>query len=327
MNHLFLTGGTGFIGRHLTRQLLDLGYDVTLLTHRSQYNGRAHPRLHLVKGDLRQPEAWSSVLKHIEGVIHLAGSVSEINFYRYIKANAEGTQKIAEICGQYKNIRQFIFISSLAAAGPSSPGHPLSEYQPPNTVSAYGKSKLMAESRLLYSATDFQKTIIRPPIVYGSGDRNFFTVFKTAYHRIKPDVKHGIQELSLIHVSDLCEIITRLVLNPRLTHDEIFYVNDGTPCHSLKELFNLLENITGKRGLRLPVWKTLMGGVAYAAELAGTLAGKSPLYNMSKYRELKQSAWTCDSDKIMQFLEYTVQYPLEIGLRDTYTWYRTHGWL
>jgi nucleoside-diphosphate-sugar epimerase len=327
MSHLFLTGGTGFIGYHLTRQLLNLGYEVTLLTHRSHYTGGDHSRLHLIQGDLRNPKGWSSVLAGIDGVIHLAGSVSETSLYRYIKANTEATQRLAEACSKHRNIHQFIFISSLAAAGPSEPGNPLSEYQPPNPVSAYGKSKLMAESRLLFCPSEYQKTILRPPPVYGPGDRGLYPVFRLAHHRIKPFLSKGIQELSIIHVFDLCEIITRLILNPRLVHDEIFYVNDGIPIHTLEKLFTILENLTGKKSIQIPFHKALMGGVAYLSELAGIFSGKSPLYNMSKYRELKQRAWTCNSEKIMQFLEYTVQNPLEIGLRDTYTWYRAHGWL
>ncbi len=327
MSRVFLTGGTGFIGRHLTDHLLDQGYDVTLLIHSRNYTGRSHQNLTLVRGDIRNPKSWKSHLESCDAIIHLAGSIRETSLYRYIKYNSDATQLLAETASLYSHIRQFIYISSLAAAGPSKPGHPLSEHQPPNPVSAYGKSKLMAESRLLFSSGEFPKIIIRPPVVYGPGDRDFLSIFQIASHRIKPVVRNGIQELSLIHVTDLCDIITRLVLNPRLTHDEIFYVNDGADIHLLNELFQHLEAITEKKGIPVPVTKFMMGSTAYLSGLAGTVRGRAPLFNMSKYRELKQHAWCCKSEKILSFLEYTIKYPLEIGFRDTYNWYRHHQWL
>ncbi|RKY48792.1 MAG: hypothetical protein DRP86_06095, partial [Candidatus Neomarinimicrobiota bacterium] len=165
------------------------------------------------------------------------------------------------------------------------------------------------------------------PAVYGPGDRGFLKVFQMIHHRIKPVVHKGIQELSMIHVSDLCSMITGLILNPRLNHDEIFYVNDGTDIHNLNDLLTQLETVMEKRAIPVPITRFMMGSTAYISGLAGTIRGKAPLVNMSKYRELKQPAWCCKSEKILSFLEYTIKYPLEIGLRDTYNWYRHHQWL
>ncbi|MGC9513088.1 MAG: NAD-dependent epimerase/dehydratase family protein [Fidelibacterota bacterium] len=327
MSRIFVTGGTGFIGRQLTALLLEQGYDVTLLMHRRNYSGPSHPNLSLIRGDIREPSSWEQSLKTCDAIIHMGGSISETSLYRYIRYNSEPTQILAEAASRIPRIRQFIFISSLAAAGPSKPGHPLSEYQPANPVSDYGKSKLMGENRLLFSTGDFQKVIIRPPVVYGPGDRSFFKIFQMIHHRIKPVVHHGIQELSLIHVTDLCSMITGLLLNPRLSHDEIFFVNDGTDIHPLNDLLTQLETMMERRAIPVPITRFMMGSTAYVLGLAGTLRGKAPLVNMSKYRELKQVAWCCKSEKILSFLEYRIKYPLEIGLRDTYNWYRHHQWL
>ncbi|MDD3807708.1 MAG: NAD(P)-dependent oxidoreductase [Candidatus Marinimicrobia bacterium] len=327
MTRIFLTGGTGFIGQHLTPLLLENGYDVSLLIHRKQYAGPHHPNLSTVQGDIRDPNSLYNLLEKVDAIIHLAGSISETTLYRYIKYNAETTQLLAETASRFPSIKQFIYISSQAAAGPSKPGHPISEVHSANPVSEYGKSKLMAESRLLLSPGNFQKTIIRPPVVYGPGDPSFLTIFQVAHHQIRPIIRHGIQELSLIHVADLCSMIVGLLLNPRLTHDDIFFVNDGKDIHTVDELFTLLQKATGKRGIPLPIPIEIMAGSAYFLELIGTLRGKAPLYNMSKYKELKQPSWCCKSEKILGFLEYTIKYPLEIGLKDTYTWYRQHRWL
>jgi len=327
MSRIFVTGGTGFIGRQLIAILLEQGYDVTLLMHHRNYNGPPHPNLSLIRGDIREPSSWEQSLKACDAIIHLAGSISETSLYRYIRYNSDPTQILAEAASRTPRIRQFIFISSLAAAGPSKPGHPLSEYYPANPVSDYGKSKLMGENRLLTSSGDFQKVILRPPVVYGPGDRSFYKIFQMVQHHIKPVVHHGIQELSLIHVTDLCFMITGLLLNPRLSHDEIFFVNDGTDIHPLNEMFTHLETVMEKWTIPVPITRFMMGSTAYLLGLAGTIRGKAPLVNMSKYRELKQSAWCCKSEKILGFLEYRIKYPLENGFRDTYNWYRRHQWL
>jgi len=327
MEHIFLTGGTGFIGRHLTDVLLKNGFKVTLLSHNRTYQGADHPNLKIIRGNIRYPGTWRDVLSETDGVIHAAGSVSEANFYRYIRINTEATAALARECSLHENIRQFIFISSLSAAGPSEPGNPIREFHPAEPVCEYGKSKLMAEGRLLHLSAPFPKIIIRPPAVYGSYDKALLPVFKLAHHRIRPVFKTGLLEFSLIHVTDLCNIIMRLTLNPRLKHDEIFFVNDGKPIHTQKEIFNLLENNIQRKMIPIPVSKFLLGSYSYLAELSGSVTGKMPLLNIDKYREFKQKAWTCHSDKLMDFLDYRIKYPLEKGLKDTYTWYRMHHWL
>jgi nucleoside-diphosphate-sugar epimerase len=325
--HIFLTGGTGFIGRHLTDVLLKNGFTVTLLVHKKTYQGADHPNLNIVHGDIRHPSPWKHILSNADIVIHAAGSVSEMNFYRYISINTEATMILARECSLHDNIRQFIFISSLSAAGPSEPGNPIREFYPADPVSEYGKSKLMAEGRLLNLATPFSKIIIRPPAVYGPCDNAFLPVFKMAVNRIRLVYNHGISEFSLIHVMDLCNIIVQVILSPRLKQDEIFFVNDGEPMHTLEELFDLMEKITQRKTIPVQVHRLLFGGVFYLAELSGTVMGKTHLLTVDKYRELKQKAWTCHSYKLMDLLDYKINYPLEIGLRDTYTWYRKHHWL
>ncbi|HDT12697.1 MAG TPA: NAD(P)-dependent oxidoreductase [Candidatus Marinimicrobia bacterium] len=327
MEHIFLTGGTGFIGRHLTEALLESGFKVTLLSHHRTFQGKDHPNLHIIHGDIRYPSPWKHILRETDGVIHTAGSVRETNFYRYIRNNTEATMILARECSLHKNIRQFIFISSLSAAGPGELGKPIHEFHPAEPVCEYGKSKLMAEGRLFNLSAPFTKIVIRPPAVYGPYDKAFLPVFKLARHRIRPVFQKGLSEFSLIHVTDLCNIIVHLTLNPRLKQDEIFFVNDGVPIHTQEEMFDQLEkNIQGKM-ISIPVSKFLLGSFSYLAEIFGSVMGKTPLLTIDKYRELKQEAWTCYSNKLMDFLGYRIKYPLEKGLRDTYTWYRMHHWL
>ena len=99
-------------------------------------------------------------------------------------------------------IRKFLFVSSLAAAGPSS-GDPLTEDEEPRPVSAYGESKLAAERAVLEFGRTRPVIVIRPPAVYGPRDRDTFMLFQSVQRRLHVIPGRGAQKVSLVHVDDL----------------------------------------------------------------------------------------------------------------------------
>ena len=97
----------------------------------------------------------------------------------YFRGNLEATRNLLQACQEYgPEDQKILFVSSLAAAGPSS-GDPLTEDLEPRPVSAYGESKLAAERAVLEFGRTRPVIVIRPPAVYGPRDRDTFMLFKS----------------------------------------------------------------------------------------------------------------------------------------------------
>src|SRR3989454_11717603 len=112
--------------------------------------------------------------------------------------NRDGTANVLEAAAaDPSSLGRFLYVSSLAAGGPTVPGGPIDETRPPAPVTDYGRSKLAGE--VLVRAARFPWTILRAPVVYGEWDREVLKVFRLARRGIVPVFSDGSQELSVIY--------------------------------------------------------------------------------------------------------------------------------
>ena len=164
---LALTGGTGFIGQHLLRELTRRGYQVRVLLRRPTM--LPADCTSAVIGDIARPQNMASALADVEAVIHSAGlsvaaSGRPEDDYRVL--NVEATIGLAR-AAQRAGVRRFVFISSIRAqAGPTDP-RPLTEEMEPQPTDAFGRSKLAAEQGLATVGLDW--VALRLATVYGPG--------------------------------------------------------------------------------------------------------------------------------------------------------------
>lgn len=172
---VLVTGGAGYIGSILVRELLGQGYNVRVFD--ALYFGR-HPlsdvvdRIEIIQGDVRQfPE---KALKGCSSVIHM-GSLSndptaDFDPKANHEINCEGTKRVAEACKK-TGVKRMTFASSAAIYGFHVAGIADEEFRP-NPQSEYARSKLDAESALLKMANDdFCPVILRQATVYGLSSR------------------------------------------------------------------------------------------------------------------------------------------------------------
>ena len=115
--------------------------------------------------------------------------------------NRDGTERLLLAAARAGSVTRFVLVSSLAAAGPSPPGRPHTGGEPARPVTAYGRSKLAGEAVVRGGAVPW--TILRPPAVYGPGDREMWRIFRAATLGIAPVFGDGSQRLSLIYGPDL----------------------------------------------------------------------------------------------------------------------------
>jgi nucleoside-diphosphate-sugar epimerase len=273
-------------------------------------------------GDLHDSGALRRAAEGQHVVFHVAGVVAARNEAEFLRANRDGTANVVEASARAGRPR-FVLVSSMAAAGPSSPGKPHRGDEPPRPVTAYGRSKLAAEAAVTGSALPW--TIVRPPTVYGPRDQEVLKVFRLARWGLAPVFGDGSQELSAVHGGDLAEALVAAGLSDA-TIGKTYYA-----CHpevvTSAGLVRAIGAAMGRRvailGVPRPVGRALLA----LTEAGARLTGQATVLTADKANEFFQAAWTGDPGPLSRDTGWRAARDLTAGLADTYHWYRSAGWL
>lgn len=320
---VLVTGATGFIGQHLTRHLMAAAHEVhALVRTKPKAPVGLHAGIRQIQGNLHTGEGLAEAVQNTDAVIHLAGVTRASSRETFFATNAEGTRALAKQAALAPNPPRFIYCSSLAAAGPSRRGTPRTESDPAAPVSQYGQSKLAGEEAVKALAPKLPALIIRPPVVYGVGDRDFLpTLLPMARRGFL--LKSGFvdQHYSLLHVDDLCRALLASLnqgktLQPeRESKQGLYFLSDGV-IYNWAEVGSHLAQALGRSKVRLvPLPHPCAPLVGAAAEWLGRYRGEVPLLNRDKARELACEAWTCTSAKAVVDLGFSPHFSLRTGLR------------
>jgi len=322
-----ITGGNGFIGSFLIESLLEKGYEIRCLVRKtSNLAWISHLPVELTYGDVNNPESLALSVTGCDLVFHLGGVTRARDEAGYFQVNATGTENLLHACARHAaNLKKFILVSSLAAAGPSPDLKPLTETRLSAPISPYGRSKAAAEKITLSFQAQFPVTILRPPPVYGPRDRDVFEIFRYVKWGIKPRIA-GFQRLtSIIYVQDLVDGMLLAAKKPEAAGQIYFLCNDSF-C-TWEEIARAVELALGKRALPLPLPVSGMRLLAVVNEFLARFANRPALLNRDKVQEMEQLAWICDNQKARAELGFQPQFSLEQGCRITAHWYRNQGWL
>ena len=153
-----VTGVSGFIGRHVAKALLDRGVKVRGLDAKPRRGLRKPCRdaIEVVEGDIASGSAAAELTRGAEAVVHCAGAVRACSRQEFSRRTSLGTQRIAE-AAEREGVARFVHVSSIAAREPSSP--------------TMRRARAKGEGRLARAARRMSGSIVRPPAVYGPGDR------------------------------------------------------------------------------------------------------------------------------------------------------------
>ena len=302
-----VTGATGFLGQHVVRALADVGFAVRILARREPlslfWDGVA-PQV--VRGDLADSAALGQLSDGADVVVHVAGQIggrkADLD-----RVNIEGTRKVAEATAA--SSARLLQISSLAAREPQ--------------LSAYGASKRGGEEAARELMGD-RLTVIRPPAVYGPGDRETLRLFKLAASGPFLPVLDPAARMALIHVEDAARQIVALAESPLPI---TVTLSDGRPeGYHWREIMQTAAQAFDRRPRLVRIPPAALYAMAMVDEFANNWRRGSSVLTFGKVKELTHLDWGVrPNERATGTL--TPEYDLKSGFRQTIGWYRSQGWL
>lgn len=299
---LAVTGGTGFVGGHLIRAARAAGHPIRALTR-----GWRPPEegIEWIEGALDRPESLAALCDGADASIHIAGLINAPDRAGFEAVNVGGTAAMVD-AARAAGVRRFVHISSLAAREPE--------------LSDYGWSKARAERVVAASGRDW--TIVRPPAVYGPGDRETLELFKMARRGLALLPPKG--RFSVIHVEDLCRLILALVDAPA-TLGATYEPDDGTENGwDHRHFARTLGRVFGKRATTLAMPKAVVKG---AARLDRLVRGAKAKLTPDRARYFCHPDWVVAAVARPPATLWTPAIRTPTGLKATALWYQEQGWL
>lgn len=321
-----VTGATGFIGSHLAEHLSAAGHEVTVLARSPERLAWIrHLPVRVVYGDLERVDALRELTAGQEVVVHAAGLTRAVRRSEFDRVNVGDSVRLLETAlARAPGLRRFVYLSSIAAMGPSRSGESLDEDAPRRPISAYGKSKSLAEQEISRYADRVPITFIRPPWVYGPRDRDTLAYFRLAGRGLR-FVVGARSRFSIVHVTNLVQGI-RLAAQSAVPGASAYFLTDGDGW-TIEELSRMMAGATGRRTLRVAVPVGVVAVIAAANELAAAITHQPPLVGWRKLGEAWHRCWLVSDRRARDELGYLPTISTERGMAETAAWYRAEGWL
>ena len=299
-----LTGATGFIGSAIARKLVKEGWCVRALMRAPSRRARLEGiSIQWIHGTLENIEHLESLVGDADAVVHCAAALRGITDADFYPANVEAVSRLAQIAAVRTPAPRFLLISSLAAREPN--------------LSAYAASKRMGEIALSQIAGGSAWTVLRPPAVYGPGDRALLPLFRLMQHGIAPLLGRTDARFSLLYVEDLAEAVIKWLLSES-RDSRVFELDDGHPRgYSWCEVAATFERLRGKPAFRFQVSELPLNIAAKLNQIVASLIGYAPMFTPGKVREIRHADWVCDNSMFCQVANWKPTVCLEEGLRAT----------
>jgi len=254
---VLLTGGAGYVGAVLTPKLLAAGYavrvlDLCIFGEAALADVRDHPRLELVKGDLRDADLVQRAMARCDAVIHLACVSNDPSFDLDPElgksVNYDAFFPLVAAAKQH-GVKRFVYASSSSVYGVKAEPN-VTEDLPLEPLTDYSKYKALCENVLLEDPDrGFTTVILRPATVCGDSPRlrldltvNILT--NHAYHNGVIKVFGGRQMRPNIHIDDMTDVYVQSLEWPAETVDgQVF--NVGYENHTVAEIAEMIRDVVG----------------------------------------------------------------------------------
>lgn len=229
---IFISGGTGFVGKHLCRELLARGHALKVLVHRRV--GTPEHNVVQVEGDVTSPESVLSAMAGCDAAINLVGIIREFpdRGVTFQKLHVQATATVVDMAVK-AGISRYLHMSALGVR--------------PEAVSAYHRSKYAAEEHVRKSPLN--ATIFRPSVIFGLEDA-FINQLASLVRLLPavPVIGNGRYRLQPIHVDDVARCFAMALENPETVGQT--YGLCGPDRVSYNDLLDLVGAVLGKKKVR-----------------------------------------------------------------------------
>jgi nucleoside-diphosphate-sugar epimerase len=257
-----LTGATGFIGRHLLRELPRRGYRVQVLLRRPSELPEGASGA--IIGDLAAPQNMAAALRGVDAVVHSAGLAHAMSGHPeddYRVLNTEATVGLAR-AAERAGVKRFVFLSSIRAQSGPVADTVLTEALPAQPTDAYGRSKLAAEEGLATLSIDW--VALRPVLVYGPGVKgNMAALLRVAQLPVPLPLAGLSARRSLLSVDNLAAAVDTVLRAPGRLRRPLIVADEQ--ALTVAEMVAALRAGLGRRPGLVPVPAGVLGWAARAA--------------------------------------------------------------
>ena len=299
---VFITGATGFIGKHLSLALLGQEIGVrAMIRPGKETDDRLPPGCGQVPVGLTDVDTLAGIVAESRAVIYCAGSVRGRNFTDFSVANIDGVKAMVRALDTLSKPPPLLLLSSLAASRPH--------------LSDYARSKCEGE-QVLHSRDRLSWTVLRPPAVYGPGDREMLPLLRMARRGLLVHAGPRDQRLSLLHVGDLAgAMLAWLAAVPKCLH-RTFAIDDGRTGGYDWAAIGEAAGAGKFRMLKAP--RLMLDTVAGINLLFSSVLGYAPMLTPGKVRELVQPDWLCDNSNFTTATGWKPELELSRGIQQLF---------
>lgn len=299
-----ITGGTGFIGKSLIYRFLQENIRVRALVRPASISSCFNaPGLSWIHGELNSEESLGQLLDGASAVIHCAGSVRGASVSDFVPANVSGVEKIARMARSSADSPRFLLISSLAARSPE--------------LSCYAASKRQGEEVLRGAANGLDWTIIRPPAVYGPGDREMLPLLQWIRRGMVFVPGGGTGRFSLIFIDDLTEAVLSWLVSGAGSGG-CFELHDGKAGgYCWEEVRAIASELYRRPVRRIDIPRIALDAAAHINSAVSRIAGYLPMLTPGKVRELCHDDWVCNNSDFSCITQWVPEIELREGLLRT----------
>ena len=299
---LAITGATGFVGARLLDLALAEGNQVAALTRRPQPQRTG---VTWIDGALDRPDSLARLVDGADTVIHVAGVINALDPAGFEAGNVGGTAAMLD-AAEKADVGRFVHVSSLAAREPK--------------LSVYGATK--AGSEALVGTSSISSAIVRPPAVYGPGDKETLELFRMAQRGFVLLPPEG--RLSLIHVDDLARLLLALA-EPAAPKSLLVEPDDGRHGGWTHEQFGqALGTALGRKVITLSTPRPILN---LCAGIDRVVRRDRAKLTADRVAYFCHPDWMVDPGKGAPEALWKPQIDTMKGLAETARWYREAGWL